>query len=503
MLMIRSRTPSGARFGAAFPRRSRVRLRVLRLGREVRHLVGIASPIAAIGVMNLALSLTDVVMIGRLDPAGLAPVVVVSDLYSVLFNFTVGFSAVVAPAAAAAIGAGVSWRVCTIVQQVMLLVCLLAVAAATAVWFAPDLLRAAGLRLDAPGTSRAYAHYMAAAFVLLVLFALARHVLSAMGRSRFAIIAIAAALPVNAFLNHVFMAGAFGMEGMGAAGAGLASLVVAFGLGGSATAYLYLSPAIDGFRAPPRTTRTLAPRELLRLARPAALTGLGAIAETGVFLASTTVVGMIAPGMLIAHTLAFRAMGACYLLLAGIGQAATIRVAYFFGRAAPRLEAFAFRATILCGSVLISFLVLAFCLAPRQIAGLMALTIGRDDPVLIADTARLVPLAGLALAAAVPAHVICATLKARGRSLQALALLAAGHWGVGLTAMICVSVAGLGTTGIWSALMLGAFAASLAAVLWHGPSLGRSLDTSSRRRLEGTAMPHAAPPTALAARLAS
>ena len=338
-------------FGAAFARRSPARLRVLRLAREVRQLVGIASPIAAIGVMNLALSLTDVVMIGRLDPAGLGPVVVVSDLYSVLFNFTVGFSAVVAPAAAAAIGAGVSWRVCTIVQQVMLLVCLVASAAATAVWFTPALLRAAGLRLDAPDTTQAYAHYMAGAFVLLVLFALARHVLSAMGRSRFAVFAIAAAVPVNAVLNRVFMAGAFGFEGMGAAGAGLASFVVALGLGGSATAYLYLSPAIDGYRAPPRTERILAPRELLQLARLAALTGLGAIAETGVFLASTTVVGVIAPGMLIAHTLAFRAMGACYLLLAGIGQATTIRVAYFFGRAAPRLEAFAFLATVFAARV--------------------------------------------------------------------------------------------------------------------------------------------------------
>ena len=103
----------------------------------------------------------------------------------------------------------------------------------------------------------------------------------------------------------------------------------------------------------------------------------------------------------------------------------------------------------------------------------MAVTIGRHDPVLIARTAQLVPLAGLALAAAVPAHVIGATLKARGQALQALALLSAGHWGIGLAAMLCFSRAGLGTTGVWSALMLGAFAASLAAVLWHGASLRR------------------------------
>ena len=447
MLMIRPHAPLAALFDLTAVRRSPARVRIIRVGREVRQLVRIASPIAAIGVMNMLLSLTDVVMIGRLDPTGLGAVVVVSDLYSILFNFTVGFSAIVAPVAAAAIGAGVSWRVCTIVQRVTLLVCLLAAAGATAVWFTPDLLLALGLRLEAPGTTRAYAHYMAGAFVLLVLFAMARHVLSATGRSRFAVVAIAAALPANAILNHLFMSGGFGIEGMGVAGAGLASLVVAIGLGGSTTAYLFLSRSFDSFRDPPRTERVLAPRELLRLAGPAMLMGLGAVAETGVFLVSTLVVGLITPGMLIAHTLAFRAMGACYLLLAGIGQATTIRVAYLSGRATPRLQAYACTAIVSCGAALISFLVLTFCAAPRRIASLMTMTIGSDDPAVIADTARLVPLAGLALAAAVPAHMICATLKAQGQPLAALALLAVGHWGVGLTAMLISSLVGLGRRG--------------------------------------------------------
>jgi MATE family multidrug resistance protein len=498
MIAIRPHAPLGALFDLAAIRRSRARVQFTRVGQEVRQLVRIASPIAAIGVMNMLLALTDVIMIGRLDPTGLAAIVIVSDFYSILFNFTVGFSAIVAPAAAAAIGAGVSWRVCTIVQRVTLLVCILAAAAATAVWFTPDILRRSGLRLDAPDTTGAYAHYMAGAFVLLVLFAMARHVLSATGRSRFAVLAIAAALPVNAILNHVFMAGAFGIEGIGAAGAGLASLVVALGLGGSAAAYLFLSRSFDGFRAPPYTERVLAPRELLRLARPAALMGLGAVAETGVFLLSTMVVGLIAPGMLVAHTLAFRAMGACYLLLAGIGQAATIRVAYLSRRGMPLLEAYACTAIISCGAALISLLVLAFGAAPRQIAGLMALTIGSDDPALLAETMRLVPLAGLALAAAVPAHIICATLKAQGKALAALALLAVGHWGVGLTTMLACSWADFGATGVWVALTLGALAASLAGVFWRCMHSGRESSNAVRHgrslHLSGVPLPRDALP---------
>ena len=151
MIATRPHAPLGALLELTAARHSPARLRVTRVGREMRQLVRIASPIAAIG-------------------------------------------------------AGVSGRVCTIVQRITLLVCLLAAAAATPVEFTPDLLRAAGLELEAFGTTRAYADYMACAFALLGLFALA--LLSATGRSRFAVVAVAAALPVNAMLNHVFMTGA-------------------------------------------------------------------------------------------------------------------------------------------------------------------------------------------------------------------------------------------------------------------------------------------------------
>jgi MATE family multidrug resistance protein len=447
-------------------RRTPAAIRTLRIGREARGLVRIASPIAAIGLMNMLLSLTDTVMIGRLDPNGLAAVVVVSDLYSILFNFTVGFSAVVAPAVSATMGAGVDWRVCTIVQRVMLLVCALAVAGGTVVWFIPDIMQALGLRLVAAATTRAYAHYMAGAFLLLVLFAMARHVLSATGRSRVAVIAIALAVPANAALNRLFMAGGFGIDGIGVAGAGLASLVVALGLCGATTAYLFLAPSFDNFRDLPRTERIIVPAELLRLARQAVQMGLGAIAETGGFLASTLIVGLVAPNLLVAHTLAFRALGICYLLIAGVGQAATIRLAFLSGRPARRGEPHARTALMWCGAALMTLLVLVFCGFPTGIARLMALAVGVDSPALIGAAAGLIPLAGVALAAVVPAHLVCAMLKANGRTKTALAVQVAGQWGIGLTAMLFVWWLGLGATGVWIALICGAVAASVFAILW-------------------------------------
>mgnify|MGYP001426062088 CR=1 FL=1 len=84
---------------------------------EIVTLLATASPIVLIGILTMAMSIADMVMLGRFDPDGLATIVVVSDLYSIIFNFSAGFASVVTPQVATAIGARVRWRGCTIVRR--------------------------------------------------------------------------------------------------------------------------------------------------------------------------------------------------------------------------------------------------------------------------------------------------------------------------------------------------------------------------------------------------
>jgi MATE family multidrug resistance protein len=299
----------------------------------------------------------------------------------------------------------------------------------------------------------------------MVLFAFSRHALSAVARSNFAIGAIVLALPLNVLANHVFMGGAFGWPGMGVAGAGLASLVVAIGLGGAVTAFLFLSPSFDRYRAPVMPPVFVLP-ELAALVRPAALMGLAAIAETGPFLGATVLVGIVAADDLIAHGLAFRAMAVCYLLLAGLGQAVTLRIACLRGRSALRREAHALRMTAALGLALIAGILTLFVFNPDAIALAAAGALGSVDAAPVAGTADLLPLTGLALAAAVPAHLVSAGLRARGEALAALVVFAIGHGGVGLLSMSFLGIAGFGAAGIWSGLALGATVGSAWGV-WH------------------------------------
>lgn len=149
----------GTRIAYALPNVPRTaRLHMLRARVEGGHLVAAASPVALLGLLNMALGLTDMVMVGRFDPEGLAAIVVIGDLHSIVFNFTAGFAGLVAPHVATAIGARVPWQVCTIVQRLVVLVAALALGGAMLIWNAAAILESLGVRLDQSQITRDYAH---------------------------------------------------------------------------------------------------------------------------------------------------------------------------------------------------------------------------------------------------------------------------------------------------------------------------------------------------------
>ena len=263
----------------------------LRWRNELARILLTASPIVLIGLLNMAMSIIDIVMLGRYNAEGLATVLIVSDLYSIVFNFSAGFAGVATQQVAAAIGARVRWQVCTIVRRTLLLVLLLGVLGAAAILFSAWILEQLGVRQSEVAAD--YAAFMAGTYVFMLLFALIRAVFSAMGRPGLALLAIVAAVPLKAAGNYALIYGAWGAPELGVAGAGLASLAVAVLMSTSLMVYLFASPSFAVFDDPEPASLDF--RELWRLTRSGFLMGLVAVSETGVFLASTIVIGLFAP----------------------------------------------------------------------------------------------------------------------------------------------------------------------------------------------------------------
>lgn len=428
---------------------------LLRCAREMGTLVLTASPIVLIGLLNMAMSIMDVVMLGQHDPNGLTAAVVVSDLYSILFNFSAGFAGMVAPQVAAAIGAEVRCHVYTIVRRAILLVLALAGVGASILLLLPAVLEAAGFRQL--GLAAAYTRFMAGTFIFMLLFAVARTALSAMGRPGPALLAIVVALPVKAVTNYAFIWGAWGAPELGVAGAGLGSLMAAAVMAGAATVSLFLSRSrseFDRAKAPPLALSGMWPAT-----RTGLLLGLVALSETGMFLASTMLVGLFAPQDLIAHTLAFRSMAFLYLLLTGLGQSVTVRVAFLQARAMRKAEVHALRAVIWCSLALAACVLLVLVVGADAVAH--ALTpMAQAEAVLTRSIAELLSIAGLTLAAMIPGHLITALLRARNNIVVPTCISLTSYWGMSLTTMLMLAGTGHGARGIWLGLLLGALTCS-------------------------------------------
>jgi MATE family multidrug resistance protein len=195
--------------------------------------------------------------------------------------------------------------------------------------------------------------------------------------------------------------------------------------------------------------------------------GVTAVSETGVFLASTLVVGLLARQDMLAHALAFRAMAVCYLFVAGLGQAATIRMAFLGARAVGDRQARAARAIALSSLGLIGVVLALLLPGADRLAHALAATVAAQDG-LDDGIAALLPLAGLTLAALVPGHAITALLRARNDVAFPTGSAVLSYWGVALAAMLLLAGAGLGARGAWLSLLLGASlcSACLAAYLW-------------------------------------
>lgn len=439
-------------------------LAFLRWRNELAKILLAASPIVLIGLLNMAMSIIDIVMLGRYNAEGLVTALIVSDLYSIVFNFSAGFAGLVTQQVAAAIGARVRWQVCTIVRRTLFLVLLLGALGAGTILFSARILEQLGARQSE--VAAGYAAFMAGTYVFMLLFALIRAVLSAMGRPGVALLAIVAAVPLKVIANCAFIYGAWGAPELGVAGAGLGSLMVAVFMGGSLTAYLFASPSFAEFEDPEPAPLDFL--ELWQLARSGLLMGLVAVSETGVFLASTIVVGLFAPSELIVHALTFRLIAICYLFVVGIGQAVTIRMAYLHARAARNLEVHAKRAILSCGLALVALVLVLLVLGAAPLGQLLASTVETDAG--LADRiATLLRIAGPTLAAVIPAHMITALLRAREDVVVPTGFTMTSYWGIALTAMLLLAAAGHGAQGVWLSLLLGASVSSVcfSAYLWQ------------------------------------
>lgn len=427
---------------------------------HIARVVALGLPLTGSLVAQMAIQLTDTVMLGRYDIEVLAGQVLGSTLFSVVLLFGAGFGIAVTPLVAAAEARGETSEIRRVSRMALWL------SAAYGALTLPLFLRSGPLFLAAGQEAvpaAIAAEYLAlqgwAIFPALGLMVIRGH-LSGLGRARAQFLAMLAAVAVNALANYALIFGNWGAPELGVTGAAAASLVSTL----VACAALCVHAAVV---APEHAlfSRLWRPdaeamRRVFRIGLPV---GFAVLAEIGLFSASTVMMGWLGAVPLAAHGIAIQITSVIFMAHLGLSQAATIRAGNALGRGdRDGLVRGAWAAMCLSACVVV-VTVAVIVAVPGWLVGLF---LGADDPA----RADVVALGrAFLLAAALFQAVDAAQVMAMGllRGLQDTAgpmwIAAVSYWLIGVPAAWAFGfVLDLGGVGIWLGLAAGL---AVAAVL--------------------------------------
>lgn len=299
---------------------------------ECRETLRLAGPLAAANLLQMLTYAVDVIFIARLGAQELAAASLTIAIFGLLVWALQGLTGAVSPVAAAELGArGPALRpIRRAVRMALWLSVGFGILAMIVCAYAEPFMRLTGQDSAIAALAGDYMGLLLWSTIPMVIGGVLRNFVSTLGRPIFATLITAGGIGVNALANYAFIFGNLGAPAMGMRGAALATLITSLAIVGAYLLAIRLDPRLHryhvlGFFWRPDWKRLA---ELMRIGVPISLT---IVAEAGVFGAAAFLMGLIGPAQLAAHTLALQIAALAFQVPHGVGQAATIRVGYFFG----------------------------------------------------------------------------------------------------------------------------------------------------------------------------
>ncbi|MBT7356407.1 MAG: MATE family efflux transporter [Rhodospirillaceae bacterium] len=429
--------------------------------KEASALTRLALPMTATALVNMGMSVTDVALMSWIGPQAVAAGAIVSDFYSIIFYLGAGVIAAAAPEIAQAVGAGRSHVVRRATQQGLWMAAMMSIFMFIGVWFTGSFLGAFGIDADIVGEGKGYAAWMAMTIVPMMGVTLWRNVYAAVGMPRVFLIATLAALPINAAADYVLMFGIGDWQGMGLAGAGVASAIVAIGIFVGLGFYASKNSTMSRYhffsRFPAPDLKRL--KEMVRIGAPIGFTNL---AEMGVYLLSTLVAGLFGIKALAAHAITLRLCGIFYAIPVGLSQAATVRVGHAVGAKDTDAIGVAARNAMILSIIGGSAAMAAILMAGDGLAWLFLDTADANAAAIAAIATPLLMALGVIQIGTGLGVVGSGILRGLKDTKMPMIFSCISYWGVGtIVFAIMVFGADFQTTGIWVGLAAGSLASTV------------------------------------------
>src|SRR5712671_1655943 len=417
------------------------------LAAEIRATVAVAAPLAVANLAEMAIALTNTLMVGHLGAVPLAAAGLGGALYFMLVMLCQGVLAAVAPLAAHAIGAGDHPTAGRVAGAGLVVAAMLAAPVIAMLTALPWLLALLGYDPELAAEIARFLGMIRWGAPAFLGVAVLRFLLVAMFRTRIVMLIPLLAIPVNGLLNWMLIFGHLGMPAWGSAGSGCASAIVQW--------LMLLCFAVCMLTIPTQMPVRLAVRVLseipriLRLGLPiGVLLGL----EVGVFAMTGILMGLLGADALGAHQLVLNVASVTFMVPLGLGAPAAARRAGYVA--------------VALGASFMVTMALLLLLMPRTIASAY---VSLDDPAnrgLIAIAVQLLVIAALFQIFDGVQVIAVGALRGYRDTAVPMLIAAIGYWAIGFAASWLLAFPlGLGAVGLWWGLALGLAVVAISLIL--------------------------------------
>ena len=437
---------------------------------ELRATLRLSWPLAAANLLQILTYAIDVIFIARLGDDQLAASALAVALFGLVLWALSGLTGAVAPVAAAELGerAPALRAVRRSVRMALWLALFSGTAGIGVCLLLGPLMRVTGQQPHIIAMAIEYNTLLVVSLVPMLFCNVLRSFVSTLGRPIFATAITAGGIFVNALANYAFIFGNLGAPELGLKGAAVATIFTTLTTLAAYVVAIRLDKKLHRYHVfgrwwSPDWARLM---HIVRVGTPIALT---ITAEAGIFGAAAFLMGNIGASQLAAHTVALQIAALAFQVPFGVGQAATIRVGYFYGARDPEGVKRAGWTAIVVGTGFMALTALAMVIIPKP---LIAIYVDPWDPknaVLVGFALQYIVIAAAFQLVDGMQAVAAGALRGLQDTRIPMWIAAFAYWVPGIgTSLVLGFLTPLEGVGVWIGLATGlTVAAVLLGWRWH------------------------------------
>ncbi|MEM8539591.1 MAG: MATE family efflux transporter [Pseudomonadota bacterium] len=435
---------------------------------HIRASLALGIPLVGGQLGLMLMNTTDTVMLGWYGVKELAGGVLATQAYFLIMIFGAGIAQALLPMVGQAEGSGDVRAVRRMVRMGLWLAILYALITSPLFFFGEDILLALGQNPEVASLAGQYLVISVWALFPTLLANSLRAFLTAVEHAQIILWSTLGAAFANIVINYMLIFGNWGAPELGIRGAAYATLIVNIVMFGAMAIYIAVHRRTRSYEVFTRFWRPDWPAffDLLRLGLPM---GVGIVAEVGMFIFASIMIGWLGVVALAAHGIVMQIAAIAFMVPLGMSQAATVRVSNAMGRGDPANLVRAAHSVMIVAVCFAAFSATLFFLLPEALVGLF-LDETQDDVAAVAAYA--VPLLFVAAVfQLVDSAQIIAVGQLRGLKDTKIPMLFAlfAYWGVGMSVAYLLGIRlELGGVGVWSGLASGLAVACILAVWRFG-----------------------------------